>query len=136
MTTIYIVTSGEYSDYGIDGIFSTKSKAETFIEECKKQTYLKSDYEAEEWELDDKTESTVATSWDAVLDIATGDIERREARIEFVAKNKRVSKVLVPDYVSQAHPKGSIIVQSFVSLEHAVKLCVEKQQELLRKENG
>ena len=30
-TTIYIVTSGEYSDYGIRAIFSSKEKAETFI---------------------------------------------------------------------------------------------------------
>lgn len=27
MTTIYLVTSGEYSDYGVDGVYSTHEKA-------------------------------------------------------------------------------------------------------------
>jgi hypothetical protein len=32
MKTIYVVTSGEYSDYGIDAVFTDKSKAELFAE--------------------------------------------------------------------------------------------------------
>ena len=31
MSKIYLVSSGEYSDYGIDGIFTTKELAEKFI---------------------------------------------------------------------------------------------------------
>jgi hypothetical protein len=45
MTTAFIVTSGEYSDYRIKGVFSTKEKAEQF-----KLLY---DYDdIEEWDLD------------------------------------------------------------------------------------
>ena len=33
MIKVYIVTEGEYSDYGIIGVFSTKDKAEKFVEE-------------------------------------------------------------------------------------------------------
>jgi hypothetical protein len=31
MTTVYVVTSGSYEDYKIEGIFSTKQQAEDFI---------------------------------------------------------------------------------------------------------
>ena len=47
--TIYIVTSGTYSDYHIDGIFSTQELAEAYI----KQFQDKWDkMEVEEWTLD------------------------------------------------------------------------------------
>lgn len=32
MKTIYVVTSGEYSDYGVDGIFDNKKLAQMFID--------------------------------------------------------------------------------------------------------
>lgn len=31
---VYIVTSGEYSDYGIECVFSSRQKAEKYIKEC------------------------------------------------------------------------------------------------------
>lgn len=131
---LYVVTSGEYSYYGIVGIFSSQGKAEVFIKEAKKQTNSNSDFRIEEWKLDEREKDTVATFWTAILDIATGDIEKRDPRAEFTPENERVKSVDVLDYVCEAHPKGHIISQSYVSSEHAVKLCVEKQQELLRKE--
>ena len=48
MAIVFVVTSGDYSDYTIEGIFTTKPKAERFItikassDEC----------EINEWELD------------------------------------------------------------------------------------
>lgn len=39
MTTIYVVNSGEYSDYGIDGVFSTREKAEQYMQAFKKEGY-------------------------------------------------------------------------------------------------
>lgn len=47
--TIYVVTSGIYSDYRIEGVFSTKKKAEKWIS----YTYRPNDYEIEEYELDE-----------------------------------------------------------------------------------
>ncbi len=31
MTTIYLVTSGSYSDYSVDAVFDSREKAETFV---------------------------------------------------------------------------------------------------------
>ena len=33
MAKIYIVTSGEYSDYAIDAVFSTEEKAHEYIQQ-------------------------------------------------------------------------------------------------------
>lgn len=49
MSNVYIVTSGEYSDYGIVQVFSTRELAEKYIEEGKG---IRKDCEIEEWILD------------------------------------------------------------------------------------
>ncbi len=45
---IYIVTSGEYSDYGINAVFSTKEKAVEYVEQHG------TDYNIEEYNLDEE----------------------------------------------------------------------------------
>lgn len=47
---IYIVTEGDYSDYRICGVFSTKPKAQDFIDVTPDRF---SNYEIEEWPLDE-----------------------------------------------------------------------------------
>ena len=47
---IYIVTSGEYSDYTIDAVFTTKEKAVDYVEQHG------TDYNIEEYELDEEVE--------------------------------------------------------------------------------
>lgn len=45
---VYIVTSGEYSDYGIECVFSSRQKAEEYIKECDAYPLCR----IEEYELD------------------------------------------------------------------------------------
>ena len=49
MAKIYIVTSGTYSDYGIDGVFDTKEVAEKHIEAFGKGRW--DEMNIEEWQL-------------------------------------------------------------------------------------
>ena len=58
---IYVVTSGEYSNYSIEGIFSTKEKADAFVSKY-------SDGGVEEYELDERVEwaLTKAALWKEV----------------------------------------------------------------------
>src|SRR5438309_10228406 len=49
MDKVFIVTSGEYSDYGIDAVFSTEELAQKFIDSFSKSGYR--DMEIEEWKL-------------------------------------------------------------------------------------
>lgn len=51
---VYVVTSGEYSDYGINAIFSTKEKAQEYIDRGDKLGMNYSyGYQIEEYELDE-----------------------------------------------------------------------------------
>ncbi len=54
MATVYIVTSGSYSDYGINRVFSTREKAESWAGPL--------GYEIEEWELDDSSDPLVVVT--------------------------------------------------------------------------
>jgi len=54
---VYIVTSGSYSDYHIEAVFSTKEKAEEYIQNnCDDDVN-----EIEEYEMDEKSERKTAT---------------------------------------------------------------------------
>ena len=50
MNKVFVVTSGEYSDYGIDAIFSTRELAQNFIDAFKADKWHEMDIE--EWDLD------------------------------------------------------------------------------------
>lgn len=52
LSKVYIVTSGEYSDYHIDACFSTKQKAQEFIRNAEKTEELWDRPRIEEWDLD------------------------------------------------------------------------------------
>ena len=49
MNKIYVVTSGDYSDYGIDAIFTSRELAQAFINAFKKRDY--DEFRIEEFEL-------------------------------------------------------------------------------------
>jgi hypothetical protein len=49
----YVVTSGRYSDYGIDGIFSTEEKAQEFMDSGEVDTWRWEGPRIEEWTVDE-----------------------------------------------------------------------------------
>ena len=71
---VWLVTSGEYSDYSVEGVFSTKENAEAFIKAFPKQ--YDSYHEPEEWPLDmgvDKIAKGLK-SFRVFLDFNTGEL--------------------------------------------------------------
>lgn len=50
MRKVYIVTSGEYSDYGIDRVFSTEEKAKEWVDVI--TSMYGGNYDIEQYELD------------------------------------------------------------------------------------
>ena len=50
MSKVYIVTSGEYSDYGIDRVFSTEEKAKEWVDVI--TSMYGGNYNIEQYELD------------------------------------------------------------------------------------
>lgn len=97
--TIYVVTSGDYSDYSIDAVFTDKSLAEDFAD-----TSL--DYRIEEYTANEKVEKTERW-WRVVLgehfdepvisrsDIAHDLVERasqKDKSYSFIVKSSSITK--------------------------------------------
>ena len=61
---IYIVTEGSYSEYHIEAVFSTREKAEEFMDTKDDEASI------EEFELDAPVQRTV-TTWEIGLDLST-----------------------------------------------------------------
>lgn len=64
---IYIVTSGEYSDYRIDAVFTTKEKAVDYVEQHGTR------YSIEEYELDEEVEKKTQL-WTVVFCVDNGKL--------------------------------------------------------------
>jgi hypothetical protein len=74
MKKIYVVTSGSYSDYRIEAVFSTEEKAEDFI----KHVEVDELNGIEEYDLNPKTASLVKNGyfmWDVCI-LKDGTVER------------------------------------------------------------
>ncbi|MGC8605512.1 MAG: DUF7336 domain-containing protein [Desulfomonilaceae bacterium] len=60
---VFVVTSGNYSDYGIRAIFSTRYKARQFIKReqrnARYEHYIGYDYRIETWEVDKPLEPKI-----------------------------------------------------------------------------
>ena len=125
MTIVYLVTSGEYSNYSVNGAFSSEQLAQEFIEKFGEANIAS-------WELDDRCQEEICSYWCALLDLATECFLEQKPRSELADPKTRVGSVGHRSYTCQAHPKGYIVSQSYVSQEHANKLCIEKKQEIQR----
>ena len=144
--TIYAVSSGTYSDYGIRALFSTKEKAEEYIAKHTdtinpKLTDCYDAYDIEEWELDEEyTVPVFATEWTVDLDLETGNIVDRNSTgpegQRIVRRYDLKSRGNWHAFPERTYGKftdpGVVRGTSFVSFEHAHKIAVEGRQAYLR----
>jgi len=136
-TYVFVVSSGCYSDYSIDAIFSTRAQAEEFIREAPK-----GDYEAvdiNEWELDAEQYKKWRTMWICRLDAENGDVaeEHMSAHIEPCTSRTwpHFNQIRFRGNQSKLLPEERYIEafgSSFVGAEHARKLAAEVRQAWLR----
>ncbi len=89
MKKIYIVTSGEYSEYHIDAVFSTKKLAEDYIQQNG------TDYRIEEYNLDEEIDRNTKL-WRVEFDIKDGEF--KEANVRDYAEDKFRDTCKVSDY--------------------------------------
>lgn len=90
---IYIVTSGEYSDYGIDAVFQDRNKAESY---CK----CHPDAEIEEWEFFD---DNIYTPYNVVhihMDILENNGQRIYFNFQTLSKEDANFYMLNQDYAT------------------------------------
>jgi hypothetical protein len=122
MIPIYIVTSGEYSDYRIRGVYSTRKGAEKQFAEVQGEAW---DYvhQIEEYELDAPApDDSDAPAYEAEIDLETGAItEEPGEQWRAVATKTETMRSLKKARTSSTQ-----------SQQHANKLAVEARQKWLR----
>lgn len=128
--TIFLVTSGEYSDYHIAAVFSTQELANEYV------VKMKSDGDegsVEHWETDTEKDAVLNyTSWQCGILLESGEIKEpphasQKLEVPFRGTVSQSAQP-VPAY------QGALIsrVRSGVSAEHCLKLAAEERQRWLR----
>lgn len=123
--TVYVVTEGQYSDYGITAMFSTKALAEAYIEEIKRKNESDHcDANIEEWVLDESAGNVAKDVFHCSIDLKSGEIGNQWDYREIVPNNKRVGETSIIGQFAT--------VTSYVNAAHANKLAVKARQKWLR----
>ena len=136
--TVYMVTTGEYSDYRVRGIFSTRDKAEAFIETHRtadpKNARYDDPWDIDERELDeyDSQEYVKVYSWCTDSEGRTSD-ESYES-FEWKPKGWRGEAEYADSFPYHSPKYWHCSAESAVSAEHAKKLVIEKLQEVQRQQ--
>ena len=115
---IYIVTSGEYSDYGIDAVFTTKEKAVDYVEQHG------TDYNIEEYSLDEEVEKKTQL-WCIEFCVENGKL--CEACPTSYDRNKVVDTCYIFD--SFGYRKYEPYIRFYIdadSMDRAVKIARER----------
>jgi hypothetical protein len=124
MSKVYVLTEGEFSDYRIVAVFSTREGAEKVL-----AGYPYTCIEIDEWTLDAIAEHEWGMTWYATINLSEGEAHRYYERQGF-----RHPTAVTVDFYRPADdaPFSTIQVRSPVSAEHAMKVAAEKRQEWLR----
>lgn len=120
MSQVFVVTTGQYSEYRIKAILSDNGAAIKLAEQIGGRV--------QPWAVDTDSEQTYKPAFKIEIDLASGeiyDISQDEGwAVRLVGINERVGESLCN--------QNYATVESFVSLGHAKKLAVEARQHWLR----
>lgn len=127
---VYVVTSGCYSDYKIEAVFSTEERATAFKAELDKTLCdgQFSDIAIEAWELDARAGEENRPIYHAEIDLKTGAVQDPWMESRMVSTRARAVDPPDESVASEHIAYGS----SAVSAKHAMKLAVEARQAWLR----
>jgi hypothetical protein len=128
---VYLVTSGEYSAYSIEAIFSTRELAEAY------RKIIQSENDVEEMPIDAMREAVRCTIYQTCFEFTSGTVIGRSVTPDVVCSSARYSSVSVYQQPPQVNDRRIICeANSAISQEHADKLAVEARQEWLRSSDG
>lgn len=115
---IYIVTSGEYSDYRIDAVFTTKEKAVEYVEQNG------TNYDIEEYNLDEEVEKKTQL-WS--IEFCVEDVKLCDARPTSYDRNNVVDTCYIFDTID--YEKDKPYIRFYIdadSMDRAVKIARER----------
>src|SRR6267154_3215731 len=125
MTKIFLVTSGQYSDYSVDAVFSTHEKAMSYVGE----DLEKSGCNIEEFEIDGNSGETHKDGFMVIIDLESGDItESHPSGKRLTGLNSKYESAAISD-MRDFGKKGTgallgritATVYSYVDQDHAIK---------------
>jgi len=140
---IYIVTTGEYSDYGIHSLWSTKEKAEGMKKILDLNTY--SDARIQEYELDGEAKEKPGVR--VLIDANTGEIIPEHGSIKYphddicrtphtyYQENYYILRE-IPGVHGKQHCNTPTIEALHFTLEQALKAARDKRMAVLALRNG
>lgn len=133
---VYVVTSGEYSGYRIEGVFSTRAKAQEY--KNRQAASLDGGWtrlnDIEVWEVDQEVAAVDHSQWHVGIMLDDGSVKERQnkSRRFGIPKDEVYTHAKVPAYGG----RGIVRAVSITSAAHAMKLAVEARQAWLRKKAG
>jgi len=131
---VYIVTSGWYSDYRIEAVFSTKKRAKEHIEKYGKDDISDINDEPDEWIVDDNVyNKIIKIKEDKNIEVYSVIITK-EGQIQYIRKEKKelfylegaIGKRKYFDSRQNLHM--TILAKS---KEHAVKIANDRRTQLI-----
>lgn len=135
MKSVYVVTSGAYSDYRIQAVFSSRKLAQAWIDLHNYQGSWENpnEFNIEPWGVDELKEAEVFDVYSCGIMLETGQIIEQHCVRKLVLPFRGhllQHSTAVPLY------KGAKVsrVESGVSADHARKLAIEARQRWLRDE--
>jgi len=133
---VFVVTTGCYSDYGINGIFSTRVKAQQYIDGCRaaENCWNKDFNDIEKWTLDEALAEKTYTRFCCGIMLDDGAVLERHGPQELWGVPK--STTYVAEDVPAYGGRGIVRAESSKSAKHAQKLAVEARQAWLRAKKG
>ena len=126
---VYLVTSGEYSDYRVNGVFSSREDAQAVADQLPESNPV------DEWAVDELVGFVMRPAWLAHIDLDLGEVEsigRSPFRILAHPREtyrERYGQVMRPG--TSDYRKCSLTVTSFVSAEHARQVAIERRREFM-----
>jgi hypothetical protein len=128
MSKIYLVTEGDYSDYHVCGVFSTKENAQKYIDHFGSSGGAgnSNDPDIEEFELDSDIElfNTHKPYFIKMLRDGTVKAAYEEGINDFVWRNAVDGEVNYQQYIMTTHVLAT-------SMEHAIKVANERRTQLI-----
>lgn len=122
--TVYVLTTGFYSDYTIRGVFSTRELAQVAAEMWKKIGNYGEEIAA--YTVDESADPVIKDSWCITLRMKDGKVEQNYPGGKVVVARAARGTCSNPPI------GGRVQACSYVSAKHAMKLAVECRQRILR----
>lgn len=129
---VYAVSSGSYSDYRVNGIFSTREKAEKFLGTCRasEACWNKDFNDIIEYTLDADLAQQDYVRYSVGIMCDTGEVKEGPRSKDYfgIPESKAYISYKVPLYQGRDIARS----ESHKSAAHAMKVAVEARQKWLR----